>query len=317
MSLAAKLRRAPLRAVTGTYILHSGIGKFGADAGTAKMLHGMAAGTYPFLGKVTPTLFAKGLAAGEVAVGGALLLPIVPPVVAGAALVGFSGALLNVYWNTEGMHEPGDPRPTQQGGPMAKDVWMLGIGAGLMADAILEPAHDRRVEVVAAVSEKRAAKGRQARKAKRRAKAANGDFAKQARKAAKDAQSVARKRGQKAAKKAQKQAEQASAKAGKRLTEVRDEYAPAVTERAKQARELAKGYVDEYAPVVAERAKQARETAKGYADEYAPVAAEKAQQARAAAKDARDQYAPVVAEKAKQARAAARQAAEQAQHANR
>jgi hypothetical protein len=62
MSLSAKLRRAPLRIVTGAFILNSGIGKLSADENTAKMLHGMATGTYPFLGKVQPKVFAKGLA---------------------------------------------------------------------------------------------------------------------------------------------------------------------------------------------------------------------------------------------------------------
>jgi hypothetical protein len=34
------------------------------------------------------------------------------------------------------MHEPGSPRPTQQGTPIAKDVWMFGIGLGLVVDAV-------------------------------------------------------------------------------------------------------------------------------------------------------------------------------------
>jgi hypothetical protein len=29
-------------------------------------------------------------------------------------------------------------RPTQQGTPLAKDVWMLGIGVGLMVDALTD-----------------------------------------------------------------------------------------------------------------------------------------------------------------------------------
>src|SRR4051794_4040783 len=155
MSVSAKIRRAPLRIVTGAYILNSGVGKLGADDDAAKQLHGFATGTYPFLGKVQPKVYAKALGAGEIAVGGALLLPIVSPVVAGALLAGFSGALLNVYWNTPGMHEEGNPRPTVQGSPLAKDVWMFGIGTALMADAVLDPAHDKLVELEATVSEKR------------------------------------------------------------------------------------------------------------------------------------------------------------------
>ena len=35
------------------------------------------------------------------------------------------------------MHAEGNPRPTQQGTALSKDVWMLGIGAGLVIDAAL------------------------------------------------------------------------------------------------------------------------------------------------------------------------------------
>src|SRR3954453_1942120 len=186
MSLSAKLRRAPQRLVTGAYILNSGVSKLSADDETAKGMHGMATGTYPFLGKVQPRVFVKGVAVGEIAVGSALLLPIVPPVVAGAALVGFSGALLNVYWRTPGQHEPGDPRPSHQGQAIAKDVWMFGIGTSLMADALLEPAHDKKVEIGATVSEKRAVKAaeksrRAKRKAKRATRKGNAQLAQQAR----------------------------------------------------------------------------------------------------------------------------------------
>jgi hypothetical protein len=49
----------------------------------------------------------------------------------------FSAGLLGLYWRTEGMHQPGDPRPTQQGTGIAKDVWMLGMGTSLVMDALL------------------------------------------------------------------------------------------------------------------------------------------------------------------------------------
>jgi hypothetical protein len=52
-------------------------------------------------------------------------------------LAGFSGSLLGVWWKTPGMHPPGDPRPTRQGIPLAKDVWMLAIGVRLILDALL------------------------------------------------------------------------------------------------------------------------------------------------------------------------------------
>ena len=53
-----------------------------------------------------------------------VLAPFVSPVVAGLGIAGFSGALLNLYWKTPGMHQPNDPRPTPQGTAISKDVWM-------------------------------------------------------------------------------------------------------------------------------------------------------------------------------------------------
>jgi len=41
-----------------------------------------------------------------------------------------------MWWRTPGMHDPGSLRPTPQGVPVAKDVWMLGIGASLVIDAL-------------------------------------------------------------------------------------------------------------------------------------------------------------------------------------
>lgn len=144
MSFAAKLRRAPLRAVTGAFILNSGLEKFKADEDTATQLHGLASGTYPFLAKVNPSVFIKGLAAGETVLGAAVVAPFVSPVVAGLGLMGFSGGLLNMYWNTPALHRDGDPRPTQAGVPIAKDAWMFGIGAGLVADGVFSPRTTRR-----------------------------------------------------------------------------------------------------------------------------------------------------------------------------
>ena len=137
MTLAAKLRRAPLRAVTGALILEQGLSKLNGDDDQAKALHGMAAGAYPIVEKVPPKPFLKALAVGEVVLGGALLAPIVPAGLAGLALTGFSGALLGVYWRTPGLHTEGNPRPTKQGITLAKDTWLLGIGTALVVDAAL------------------------------------------------------------------------------------------------------------------------------------------------------------------------------------
>ena len=152
-------------------------------------------GAYPFVDKVQPKMLATGLGAAEVAVGGALLLPMVSPFVAGAALVGFSGAVLNMYWKTPGMHEADSPRPTERGVPLAKDVWLLGMGLGLMADAAFEPAHDKVIGLEATVAQKRAEKTRRARrKAKKAARRANMDYLKQLRENAVEVQAEASKR---------------------------------------------------------------------------------------------------------------------------
>jgi len=68
-------------------------------------------------------------------VGTVLLLPFVPARVAGLALTAFSGGLVTMYLRTPAMHEPGSVWPTPQGMPVSKDVWMLGIGLSLIADA--------------------------------------------------------------------------------------------------------------------------------------------------------------------------------------
>jgi uncharacterized membrane protein YphA (DoxX/SURF4 family) len=247
MSVSAKLRRAPLRAVTGAYILNSGLGKFGADDDTAKTLHGFSSGTYPFLNKMQPKVYAKALGVGEMAVGGVVLLPIFSPVVAGAVLAGFSGALLRVYWNTPGMHEEGNPRPTVAGSPLAKDAWMFGIGTSLIVDAMTEPGHDKIVELEATVSEKRAEKSRRAtRKAAKattkaaksasKTKSQDSAYLKHLRETAADLQAQAAKRASKAAKKAQKRAAKASADASKRLAEVKSDYVDVAADKAKQAK---------------------------------------------------------------------------------
>jgi uncharacterized membrane protein YphA (DoxX/SURF4 family) len=127
-----ELRNLPTRVATGGYILHSGLDKWRADEATAEKVHGMAVGTYPFLERVPPQQFLRVLAGGEIAIGAMLLAPMVSTAVAGAALTGFSGALLGLYARTPGMRKPDSIRPTQQGTAISKDIWMLGIGLGLL-----------------------------------------------------------------------------------------------------------------------------------------------------------------------------------------
>lgn len=138
MGISVKARHLPPRIATGAFILNSGIGKLSADEAAAAQLHGFAAGTYPFLKKLKPKDFVRLLAATEITLGTALLIPVIPAAVAGAGLAGFSGGLLGLYVRTPGMRKLGTPLPTEQGTALAKDVWMAGIGLGLMIDDLAD-----------------------------------------------------------------------------------------------------------------------------------------------------------------------------------
>ena len=138
MALPITLSEIAPRISAGAFILNSGLGKRGADEGTAAGLHGFASGTYPFLKSVDPATFVRALSYSEIAVGAALLTPFVPTAVAGAVLTGFSGGLLGLYLNTPGMRKPGSLAPTQEGLAVAKDVWLLGIGIGLLTRGTID-----------------------------------------------------------------------------------------------------------------------------------------------------------------------------------
>jgi hypothetical protein len=157
MALPITLSEIAPRISAGAFILNSGLGKRGADEGTAAGLHGFATGTYPFLKSVDPATFVKVLAYSEIAVGTALLTPFVPTAVAGALLTGFSGGLLGLYLNTPGMRKPGSLAPTQEGLTVAKDVWLLGIGIGLLTRGTIdrEPRRVRKAAKTLAKANKR------------------------------------------------------------------------------------------------------------------------------------------------------------------
>lgn len=131
-----RLSHLPLRVATGAFILSSGLQKWPGDDESAAAMHGMAANSYPFLKNIEPKKFVRYLATTEIGLGTALLFPAVPPLLAGLGLAGFSGGLVGLYLKTPGMHEEGSLRPTQQGTAIAKDSWMLGIGAALVLDGL-------------------------------------------------------------------------------------------------------------------------------------------------------------------------------------
>jgi hypothetical protein len=170
MRLPITLSEIGPRISAGALILNSGLGKRGADEATAAGLHGFASGTYPFLKNVQPQQFAKALATGEIAVGAILLAPVVPTAVAGAVLTAFSGGLLGLYLRTPGMHKPGSLAPTQEGLAIAKDVWLLGIGIGLLTLGTVDrqPQRARKAARTLAKANKKVAKG--SRKIQRAAK---------------------------------------------------------------------------------------------------------------------------------------------------
>ena len=128
----------PLRLTTGAFILNSGISKLGADEGTAQYLHSAAASTYPSLFKdMEPQKFAKLLAYAEISVGTALLAPMVPATVAGAALTGFGSSLMGMYFRTPSMTLEDGIRPSQEGIAVAKDSWLVGAGLTLLTQGLL------------------------------------------------------------------------------------------------------------------------------------------------------------------------------------
>ncbi len=133
-----RLSHLPLRLTTGAFILNSGLGKRGVDGATAAGMQGMATQVVPQAGNLPPEQFAKVLSAGEIALGAALLTPLVSPLKAGLALTAFSAGLLQMYRKTPGMTQDDGIRPTPDGLGMAKDVWMLGAGLALVLDGLID-----------------------------------------------------------------------------------------------------------------------------------------------------------------------------------
>ncbi len=137
MAERTKIRHLPTRLATGAYILNSGLSKLSADEETSKQLHGAASNAYPQFEQLDPKLFTRALAVTEIALGGALLLPIVPSRLAGLGLAAFSGGLVGLYLRSPGLRQEGSIRPSPEGVGMAKDVWMLGIALSLVLDSRL------------------------------------------------------------------------------------------------------------------------------------------------------------------------------------
>jgi len=136
VDLQLKAWQVPLRVSAGAFILNSGLAKLRTEDAAAKQTHGFAAAAYPGLRWLDPRLFVGALSMGEIGLGTALLVPVVPPALVGAGLTGFSGALLGLYLRTPGLRQEGSLRPTDQGIAVAKDVWLLAIGLAFVVDDV-------------------------------------------------------------------------------------------------------------------------------------------------------------------------------------
>lgn len=134
MGLQIKARQLPIRVAAGAFLLNSGIEKLSAEEETAAGVHGFATGTYPFLRKLKARDFTRIVGATEITLGTALVVPVVPGALAGAGLAAFTSGLLGLYARTPGLRKPGSVFPTQEGIPMVKDAWLLGIALTLIID---------------------------------------------------------------------------------------------------------------------------------------------------------------------------------------
>lgn len=70
--------------------------------------------------------------------GTALLAPIVPTWLAAAGLTGFSASLMRVYLKTPGLTQDDGIRPAPAGMGIARDIFMLGSGLGLLIDELTD-----------------------------------------------------------------------------------------------------------------------------------------------------------------------------------
>lgn len=126
---------APARLAAGAFILNSGLGKRNLPEEAAAGMRDAGAVGVPQLAQIPAKDFGKYLSYGEMALGAALLTPVVPGWLAGAGLAAFSAGLLNMYRKTPGMTVDG-VRPTPEGLPVAKDVFMLGIAGTIILDSL-------------------------------------------------------------------------------------------------------------------------------------------------------------------------------------
>jgi len=134
MGLPMKLRHVPPRLAAGAFILSSGLDKRGLDEEQAAGLQEMGARAFPQLKNMSAKDFGKLLSTAEISLGAALLTPFLPSRLVGLGLTAFSAGLVRMYLRTPGATREDGIRPTPDGIGMAKDIWLVGIGLGLVLD---------------------------------------------------------------------------------------------------------------------------------------------------------------------------------------
>ena len=152
------LPSAILRSVPGAYIVNSAIEKFGAEPAKSAGLQQFAASGVPALKKLPSDQFANILGGAELAVGGALLAPFVSNKLAGAALTAFGAGLLSMYFRNPNMTHEDGIRPTEEGLQLSSNVFLVAIGAGLIAMDATDGANKFATKRKIKKAEKRAAK---------------------------------------------------------------------------------------------------------------------------------------------------------------
>ncbi|MBM7051498.1 hypothetical protein [Rothia sp. ZJ1223] len=126
------LSNAALRTAAGAFILNSGINKWNMDEETYGYLKSMGSAATPAVNKLSNKQFGKGLSAAEITLGAALLCPLVPAKLAGLSLTAFGAGLVAMYLNTDEYTEADGIRPTQEGIPFAKDIFLVSSGLALL-----------------------------------------------------------------------------------------------------------------------------------------------------------------------------------------
>ena len=224
-------------------MLNSGVSTFTATDERTKRLQSTVATLVPQVERMDPRTFAKALGAGEVALGTALMLPVVPAAVAGLGLSAFAASLIATRRpSSNGQHAEAATDTTTQAVPNATEAWMLGSGVSLLLDALTTPAHDKSVEMSARLHEKAAARKRHLRRSRRKAAALGALSAAELG----DKAHVAGERLQ-----------DVGERVGERVIELRNEYQPVAAKKLKKAKKKARKQAQHVAAVACESAEGA------------------------------------------------------------